>query len=262
MLTTKDSGPVATKPRTPLLPRTLAMRLAAEEYQRFVVQLRELSPDDWSRPTTCPEWDVHAMVAHVLGMAEMSASVPEQLRQTRAAKKRGGLFIDALTALQVDKHVHRSPAELVDRLATVGPKAAAGRRRTPAPLRRVRLAGQPVEETGTLTEPWTVGYLTDVILTRDTWMHRSDIAVATGQPMTLTPEHDGAIVADVAQEWAVRHGRPCTLTLTGPAGGSWTFNPGAASSEAVEHQLDAVDFCRILSGRGSGPGLLGTRVPF
>ncbi|HET9946352.1 MAG TPA: hypothetical protein VFR56_11940, partial [Actinomycetes bacterium] len=79
--------------------------------------------------------------------------------------------------------------------------------------------------------------------------------------MVLRPEHDGALVADVAAEWAARHGRPVALTLTGPAGGSWLFNatqPGAA--EPLE--LDAVEFARALSGRGRRPGLLATLVPF
>ena len=239
------------------------MRLAAEEYDRFVRQLRELSPEDWSRPTACPAWDVHAMACHVLGMAEAAASVREQIRQTRSARRAGGLFIDALTALQVDKHIARSPADLVARLADVAPRAAAGRRRMPALLRRVRLGEQPVDEQGAQTETWTLGYLTDVILTRDTWMHRSDVAAATGRAMTLTPEHDGILVADVAAEWASRHGQPCRLALTGPAGGTWTVNGSTAASSGVPAlELDAVEFCRLLSGRGSGAGLLSTRVPF
>jgi uncharacterized protein (TIGR03083 family) len=236
------------------------MRLAAQEYDRFGAQLRELSPDDWSSPTVCADWDVHAMACHVLGMAELAASVPEQMRQMRAARKKGGLFIDALTGLQVDKHIGRTPADLVARLAEVAPRAVAGRRRTPALVRRIPLADQPVDETGTRTEKWRLGYLVDVIFTRDNWMHRSDIAVATGREMLLTAEHDGILVADVAAEWAARHGQPCTLTLTAPAGGTWTFK-GTSGSEAA-HELDAVEFCRILSGRGSGEGLLATRVPF
>lgn len=238
------------------------MRLAAHEYDRLVAQLRDLSPDEWSRPTTCPAWDVHATACHVLGMAEFAASVPERWRQMRAARKRGGLFIDALTALQVEKHVDRSPDAVVARLAEVAPRAAAGRRRTPALVRRIALADQPVDETGTQTEKWRLGYLTDVILTRDTWMHRSDVAAATGHAMTLTPEHDGVLVADVVAEWAARHGRPCTITLTGPAGGSWRFDGTGAGGDPSAHELDAVEFCRILSGRGSGAGLLATRVPF
>jgi uncharacterized protein (TIGR03083 family) len=238
------------------------MRLAAQEYDRFVAQLRELSPDDWSKPTACPAWDVHAMACHVLGMAEYAASLREQIRQTRAAGKAGGLFIDRLTAVQVEKHVARSPGEVVARLVGVAPRAVAGRRRTPALLRRIPLRDQPVDQTGTQTETWRLGYLTDVILTRDTWMHRSDVAAATGRAMTLTAEHDGTLVADVASEWAARHGQPCTLTLTGPAGGAWSFNGAGSGRDSARHELDAVEFCRILSGRGSGAGLLATRVPF
>ncbi|MFA9563321.1 MAG: hypothetical protein ACERLM_01235, partial [Acidimicrobiales bacterium] len=67
-----------------------------------------------------------------------------------------------------------------------------------------------------------------------------------------------ALVAEVAAEWARRHGRPHRLVLTGPAGG--TFSSGDPDAETIE--LDAVEFCRILSGRAEGPGLLATTVPF
>ncbi len=119
------------------------------------------------------------------------------------------------------------------------------------------LKDQAVDETGRQTERWRLGYLIDVILTRDTWMHRSDIAAATGREMACTSAHDGVLVADVVAEWAGRHGQPCRLTLTGPAGGHWSWGSGGPS-----YELDAVEFCRILSGRGTGNGLLETRVPF
>src|SRR5204862_6719261 len=106
-------------------------------------------------------------------------------------------------------------------------------------------------------ETWKAGYLYDIVLTRDTWMHRSDLAAATGKPMQLTAEHDGRIVADVVAEWARRHGQPFTLRLTGPAGGD--FEQGTSGEEIT---IDAVEFCRILSKRGTGEGLLATDVPF
>ena len=65
------------------------------------------------------------------------------------------------------------------------------------------------------------------------------------------------IVADVVAEWAERHGRPYSLTLTGPAGGSWTSGEGGPTIE-----MDAIEFCRVVSGRGTGEGLLQTQVPF
>src|SRR5688572_18945674 len=63
-------------------------------------------------------------------------------------------------------------------------------------------------------------HLTDVILTRDPWMHRLDLARASGRAPVLTADHDGVIVADVVREWARRQGRPpYRLELTGLAGG-------------------------------------------
>jgi hypothetical protein len=106
-------------------------------------------------------------------------------------------------------------------------------------------------------ETWAMGYLLDVILTRDTWMHRIDIARATGRPLALTSDHDGRIVADVVAEWRRRHGQPFVLHLDGLAGGDYISGTGGE-----EITIDAIEFCRILSGRASGAGLLTQEVPF
>ena len=113
------------------------------------------------------------------------------------------------------------------------------------------------EEVGGEQETWRMGYLFDVILTRDPWMHRVDVAHATGRQMQLTPEHDGRIVADVVAEWARRHDTPFTLTLTGPAGGTYV-----AGDNGEHITIDAIEFCRTLSGRATGTGLLTHEVPF
>jgi uncharacterized protein (TIGR03083 family) len=243
------------KARRSALDRQVAMRLAATEYSRFLDMLRSLSPEDWTRPTDCPAWDVRQMAAHCLGMAEMAASVRENLRQNREAGRRGGVFIDALTGLQVEERRDMTPEQIIARYADVGPRAARSRRRTPTLVRRLPMPG--TETIGGRPERWTFGFLVDTILTRDPWMHRIDIARATGRDLVLTPDHDGVIVADVAAEWAGRHGRPCTLTLTGPVGGSWTFG-----SDGQHIELDAVEFCRTLSRRAPGTGLLDVEVPF
>jgi hypothetical protein len=106
-------------------------------------------------------------------------------------------------------------------------------------------------------ERWRLGHVFDVILTRDTWLHRVDLARATERPLELTAAHDGRIVADVVAEWARRHGEPFALHLTGPAGGRFVHGGGGP-----ELSLDAVEFCRILSGRAPGEGLLTRQVPF
>jgi uncharacterized protein (TIGR03083 family) len=253
--------------RRSALPRGDAMRLAATEYERFAAAIAELTAEDWDRRTDCPDWNVHEMVAHVVGMARMAASPLETHRQRKAAAARrpeGTPLIDALTAHQVEHFGTHSSQELVRLMADVGPKAAKGRKRVPGFLRS-RSMPEP-EIVGGAPEPWTSGFLIDTILTRDTWMHRVDLARATERPMRLTPEHDGAIVADIVAEWAGRHGRPYRLTLTGPAGGAWSAQDqeGAGDADQADEQftLDAVEFCRAVSGRGTAPGLLSTHVPF
>jgi uncharacterized protein (TIGR03083 family) len=244
-----------TAPRRSALDREVAMRLAATEYGRFLDMLRGLDAVDWSRRTDCPAWDVREMAAHNLGMAELAASAQESERQNQEAAQRGGVFIDALTGLQVEERRGMTPAALVQRYAEVGPLAAQGRQATPASVRDATLPGAQV--VGEEPEYWTLGFLVDTVLTRDTWMHRIDIARATGRDLVLTSGHDGVIVADVVAEWAERHGADCTLTLTGPAGGRWTFGAGGPGLE-----LDAVEFCRTLSRRAPATGLLDVEVPF
>ena len=101
-----------------------------------------------------------------------------------------------------------------------------------------------------------MGYLVDTIATRDAWMHRMDISRAVDRSPELTPDHDGRLVADVVGEWAARHGRPVDLSLEGPADGEFSYGSGGPHLS-----YDAVEFCRLLSGRGGRP-LFDTEVPF
>jgi uncharacterized protein (TIGR03083 family) len=244
-------------PRVAVLDREPALRLAATEYGRFGSLLGTLAPGDWSHPTDCPAWDVRAMAGHVLGMAQMVASARSFVAQNVGAARAGG-GIDALTALQVRSTARLSPFELVDRFGVVAPRAVRGRRRLAGLLGRFTLPEDQV--VAGRTERWTFGYLFDVVLTRDTFMHRMDVCRAVGREPELTPEHDGALVADVVAEWAARHGQPYRLRLTGPAGGEWSSGTPGAAREEVD--LDAVEFCRLLSGRGTATGLLAQEVPF
>ncbi len=244
-------------PRAQLLDHDVAMRLAATEYDKVADLLAQLTPEQWTAQTDCTDWDVRAMAGHILGMAQMAASLPEMARQQMAAGKRvkrtGGLSIDALSALQVEKNAGLSTAELVERLRSTGRKAAKARARIPWIVRARTLPDEQVADGG--SEWWTIGYLTDVILTRDPFMHRIDITRATGLSMDSAADHEGVIVDDVVRDWAERHAQPYTLELTGPAGGSW-----ARGGEG--QTLDAFDFCRILARRAPGTGLLDVEVPF
>ena len=110
---------------------------------------------------------------------------------------------------------------------------------------------------GPLGDRITLGELVDVIHTRDQWMHRIDLARATGTEALVTGDHDGRIVADVVRDWALAHGQPVTLALDGAAGG--VYQQGAGDPT---HHLDAIDLCLAVSGRASSEGLLAVPVTF
>jgi uncharacterized protein (TIGR03083 family) len=240
----------------PAMSHAKAMALAEVEAERLIDVVGQLSDSDWSRPTDCVGWDVKALLSHVLGAMEANARTGEFVGQyraaTKAAKRSGRPMIDEMTALQVQDHAPMSPAEITDRIRQIAPQALRGRRHIPAVMRAVPFnPGAPFEGR------WKLGYLVDTIMNRDYWMHRVDLTQATGTELVLTADHDGRIVADVVAEWARTHRQPFTLTLDGPAGN--TYSQGEHGEEL---QLDAVEFCRILSGRGDGPGLLNQKVPF
>ena len=246
----------------PIARDTDAREVALGAYERLLDLLEQLEPEEWHAPTECPGWDVAAMVGHLIGAAKQSASLRESMRQQRWAKRHADEFdgnaLDASTALQVRDHAHLSPAERLAALRELAPAAVRGRMRMPRLLRRTTIK---LDEGGSLPPgsptSLTLGYGMDVILTRDVWMHRIDIARATDRPIDLDSSVDRRVVEDVVAEWAARHGRPFRLTLHGPAGGAFCQGQGGPHLA-----FDPVEFCRILSGRAPADGLLTTRVLF
>ena len=242
----------------PAIDHDEAMALAATEYDRFAALVESLSGDAWAAPTDCTEWTVRDMVLHVLGAAEASASSEENEHQQRAAREwaeaNGRPFVDGLGAVQIAERSAIADADIPARVRGVFPDALNGRTNIPAAAREN--VTMHVEVPG-ISETWKLGYLTDLILTRDVWMHRVDISRAAGHEMELSADHDGRLVADIVAEWARRHGRPFTLELAGAAGGTFIHGDGGE-----EIAVDAVEFCRIVSGRAPGAGLLTQEVAF
>lgn len=242
------------------LDRTTAIQLGRTEYQRLVDVLGELGRDDWSRPTDCTEWSVRDLAGHVAGMMASDARfrrfAGEQIRAGRRAKRQGVEPVDAMTALQVEHMAPLSTGQLVERMQELVDEAANGRRRLPGWFARNAKFPQVVNGT---SEKWSLDYLFGIIITRDTWLHRvADVARAIDRPPQLTADHDGRIVSDVVVEWVRRHGSDVELVLTGPAGGH--FHRG---TDGPRIELDAIEFCRMLSGRAEPTQeLLKTQVPF
>ena len=134
-------------------------------------------------------------------------------------------------------------------LAAIGPKAIRARRRLPGLLRRQHIGRMYPEEP--LSDD-RLSYVLDVLGLRDPWMHRVDLARATGRPLVLGG-HDrvvvAQVVADLGRAW---EGPAVLLELTGPAGGRWALGDG---SPVATVRADAVDYLRALSGRNDHPAL-------
>ncbi len=228
---------------------TDAREVALGAYARLAELLERLEPQHWEAPTECPDWDVAAMVGHLIGAGKAGASRRESLRQQwhgkRHAARFGGNSLDGANDLQVREHAALTPGERIEALREVAPRAVAGRLGLPRPLRRVPVPLDAGGATATgMPSSFPLGQLMDVVYTRDVWLHTIDIARATSVAHEPEPQVDGRIVEDVVAEWASRHGEPFTLVLDGPAGGR--FRQGSGGTDL---HLEAIEFCRILSGR-------------
>jgi uncharacterized protein (TIGR03083 family) len=233
--------------------REQAAEFCATEYARLAALLRELTPDEWHRPTDCARWDVRAMAGHLVGAAQaasLAVFVRQALAGIRVQRKLGlGDVVDGINEVQIGAQAKLSTGALVDALERAAP-AQVRTRRSPAWYTPLMPIPTPLNVVSLRT-------LQVLVLNRDLWIHRVDICRATGRPMELTDDHDGVIVEDVVASWAGRHRRPYALTLDGPAGGEYAKGQGATAL-----RLDAVEFCRIVSGRAPGDGLLSTMVLF
>ena len=220
-----------------------AAAIGQAEGRATLALLRTLGDGDWTRPTDCTEWDVRTLVAHLLAQCQDSIRLGTLLRRELVGRRRypAKTAVDAHMAVGVDDHHTASGPELVERLALLWPRAVWARRRRPAALRRIKVnSGIPG------LPRWPVAYLLDVILNRDLWMHRVDLARTTGRPLVIG-DHDQQIVAQVVRDLALGwSAAPVTLELTGPAGGSWAIGSGGPVAVV---RADAVAYLRALSGR-------------
>ncbi|MFE7978415.1 maleylpyruvate isomerase family mycothiol-dependent enzyme [Streptomyces shenzhenensis] len=229
--------------RLPQTDRDQSAVIAEAEGRAALDVLEKLGTEDWRRPTDCVEWDVRTLVSHLVAQCEDNISLPTMLRREIAGRWRhpGKGSVDAHMAAQVADHAAALGPALVEEFALLWPRAVAARRRRPDLMRRAKVdSGMPG------APRMSVGYLLDTIYNRDLWMHRIDLARATGQPVAVR-DHERQIVKevvrDLAQAWSEA---PIGLELTGPAGGAWLIGSG---EPAAVVRADAVAYMRALAGR-------------
>ncbi len=225
-----------------------AAEVALSQRSALVRQLEQLDPQQWLAVTECRPWRVRDIAAHVAGELVYTRNpfayaslVAGWLRHYRDRS-----FLDGTNEVAVRARRDWTTAEILDALRRDAPRAVPPRWARPLPLGGV--AALPPDA--------TFGYLTDVVLPRDCWMHRQDIARATGvvaEPVPSDTEVVAQVVRDLDRHW---DGPDAVLVLTGPSGGAWilgTSRPAPGSTPVA--RVDAAEFLRALSGRASDPQL-------
>jgi uncharacterized protein (TIGR03083 family) len=239
---TTDTAPAATIPPPT---RQQASQIFDAEVTAFGLLIDKLSGNDWEQPTTSGDWQVRDIVAHTCGQLEEMARFDVLLRRLWVTRRRypERIVLDGHNQIQLDDVADLTPNEIVNRFRRYGPAGVRASRRMPFFVRSMPsewfFPGSP------LPEP-TMGFLLDVVATRDTWMHRVEITRATDHPMTLT-EHDKAVVAQVVRDLGLAWSGPAVnLELTGDAGATWVLGRG---SQTAAVSADAVEMMLHLSGR-------------
>ncbi|MBL8132768.1 MAG: maleylpyruvate isomerase family mycothiol-dependent enzyme [Anaerolineae bacterium] len=235
----------------PRLSRQEVVPLARVELERFLALAATLTTDDLRQPTDCALWSVKDIIAHqashVLALTRLGEFMdqfnPLNFRDYSARRLNS---LDAANQRQVDRRADWSLIQLIAEMRDNREQSLAGRQRFPLPARWIRLGAPGFDG------KFSLGELIDSIFTRDMWMHRVDICMATGRDMTLTAEHDGRIVAlvmrDLDRRLSVKlDGHSTLYRLTGRAGGEWLVGGDAPAGAALT--FDALQFNRLASGR-------------
>ncbi len=249
----------------------------------IAVMLAGLSEDEWRTATDLPGWDVHAVVAHMVGAESMllGLATPEpdvDLETVEHVRN----FVGAMNEPWVRSLRAESGAQLLERFRDVTAQ------------RRAALAAIPVAEwnapTQTPAGPDSYGRFMR-IRTFDCWMHEQDIRAALDRAPSAA-QLSGADARQSLDEMAASmsfvvgkkglapEGSRVLLELTGPLsreirvavdGRAALVEDFGGAEPTTVITLDGLQFTRLAGGRGlvayrpaeveySGDAVLGARI--
>jgi uncharacterized protein (TIGR03083 family) len=218
--------------------------------------LASIEGDEWHRRTVCEAWDVADIAGHLIGQAEdviKPTAFPRRWLKNKRAYP-GVPRFDAHMMVQADEHRGTPPAELRAQFDQVWAKATRKISRSPELYRRISLQVDPAPR-------MSLGYVHDILLARDLWMHRDDVCQALGRPFDPGPYAEQVIaqvVYDLEAAGPFWDDRPAVvLELTGPGGATYRLGRGEPVGRAA---VDAVGYMRTLSGRDDAPAVTGDPV--
>ncbi|MEI8410092.1 MULTISPECIES: maleylpyruvate isomerase family mycothiol-dependent enzyme [unclassified Kribbella] len=224
------------------------------ELQAWHDMLASIEGTEWQRRTVCDAWDVADIAGHLTGQAEdviKPWSFPRRFRKGKRVYP-GVPRFDAHMMVQADEHRGTPPAELRATFDRTWAKATRAISRNPELIRRATMNVEGL--------PMTLGYIRDILLARDLWMHRDDVCQALGRSFDAGPYAE-EIIAQVVYDvdtlpfWGERPA--VVLELTGQGGGTYRLGRDEPVGRAA---VDAVGYMRTLSGRDDEPDVSGDPV--
>ncbi|AXK36843.1 maleylpyruvate isomerase family mycothiol-dependent enzyme [Streptomyces armeniacus] len=188
--------------------------------------LGALDPADWSRPTVCPGWDVHDVVAHLLN---------DYLRRLSGSRDGhpGAVFTNDET---LPSYVNRTNGEFVTAARQLSPRVLTELLGHLGPQLDALWAAQRLDAPAALSVSWAAPPGEDVPAWLDIareytehWVHQQQIRDAVGRPGADGPDLLGPVVDAFLRglPYALRDrggpdGTSVRFDVTGPAGGTWT----------------------------------------
>jgi uncharacterized protein (TIGR03083 family) len=245
--------------------------------------LADLDEDEWRTATVLPGWDVHDVVAHMVGTESMLLGIPTPEPDVDLATvEHVRNFVGAMNEPWVRSLRGESGAELLARFRDVMAR------------RRAALAAIPIEEwnapTQTPAGPDSYGRFMR-IRAFDCWMHEQDIRAALGREPSAAQlsTADARVSLDemaasmsfvVAKKGQAPDGSRVLLQLTGPLsreirvavdGRAALVEDFGGAEPTTVVTLDGLQFTRLAGGRGlvdyrpaeveySGDAVLGARI--
>ena len=199
--------------------------LFGEQHAAFIDLLRQLTADEWLRPTICPGWTVKDVAAHVLGDHIGRLSMHRDGDGFRVLHPRDAepftVYLNRINEEWVLAARRISPPLLIDLLSTVGEQIVRF-----WPTVDLNALDAHVRWAGPGPLPFWLDAARDF---SEYWTHHQQICDATGRTGLTDPAYLGPVLdtflralPHTLRNATAPEGATVEVVVTGPGGGAWT----------------------------------------